>query len=117
MKPIATTLKFPILTVVILALLPAGAPLMRLDKCIPGICYGYVQQSYVDSLVQDAFYGFNEAAAASSQADAKQKKQEAIAGAKEVAHKLRALAQNDPNQKYILWRLSELEGQIYLEEN
>jgi hypothetical protein len=81
----------------------------------PGLCYGYTQQSYIDSLVQTAFYGFNEAAAAPLGREEKQRA--AIKSAKELARKLRQLAVGDPNEKYILWRENELEEQIYLEEN
>jgi hypothetical protein len=99
----------------LLILLPAFLSMQSHDQFISGVCFGYTQQSYIDSLVQTAFYGFNEAAAAPIGREEKQRA--AIRSAKDLARKLRQLAVGDPNEKYILWRENELEGQIYLEEN
>ena len=75
----------------------------------------YIEQSHVDSLAQSAIYSFHEAAA--QQINLEQKQRSAVENAKGIARKLRSMAAGDPNEKYILWRVSELEGQIYLEEN
>jgi hypothetical protein len=40
----------------------------------------------------------------------------AIRSARETATELRRMAETDPNRRYILWRLAELESQISLEE-
>jgi hypothetical protein len=72
----------------------------------------YIAQTLIDSQIDKAFYLLNSASDPASGMTMEQ----AIAGAKDIATKLRAVAANDANQKYILWKVSELEGQIYLEE-
>jgi hypothetical protein len=82
------------------------------DAAYAGKSAAYAGQNVVDSLVDRAFYVLNsvdDPASGISQ-------EEAIAAAKGIDAKLRSIAQNDPNQKYILWKAGELEAQIYLEE-
>ena len=43
--------------------------------------------------------------------------QRAIEYGKDIAAKLREIAEYDVNKKYILWKVNELESHIYLEEN
>lgn len=73
----------------------------------------YLSQTYIDSLVQSAFYNF---VAASETAGGELRQQQAIIYAKSVAQQLKGLAEDDPNRRYILWKVGELENQIYLEE-
>lgn len=72
----------------------------------------YVGQNVIDSLVDRAFYILNSAADPSSG----KSQEDAVSSAKRVAAKLRNIAENDRNRKYILFRTGELENQIYLEE-
>jgi len=72
----------------------------------------FLSQAYIDTTIQTAYYGFiaaNKEAGGSTQASAIQR-------AKSVVSELKKLAEDDPNKRYILWRLSELEAQIGLEE-
>jgi hypothetical protein len=45
------------------------------------------------------------------------KMDEAISFAKQVVTRLKNIARGNPNEKYILWKVGELESQVYLEEN
>ena len=74
---------------------------------------GYISQTYIDTLIQQAYYSLNateEISRAAPQKDA------AIAEAKRIVGKLKKIAEGDKNRKYILWKVGELESQIYLEE-
>ncbi|NLG17600.1 MAG: hypothetical protein GX556_09755, partial [Fibrobacter sp.] len=73
----------------------------------------YISQSYVDSLVDRAFYIFNSVSDPASGIPAER----AVEYGKQIAAKLREIARDDVNKKYILWRTGELEAQIYLEES
>jgi hypothetical protein len=73
----------------------------------------YISQTTIDTSIQRAFYILNEAA---SIAGVGFRQQQAIAEAKSIAKKLRSIASGDKNERYILWKVSELESQIYLEE-
>lgn len=74
---------------------------------------GYLSQTLIDTMVQQAFYQFHLAETA---IDPQKSQQRAIEYAKGVVRKLRRMARGDDNEKYILWKLSELEQHIYLEE-
>ncbi len=73
----------------------------------------YLSQTTIDTSIQRAFYILNEAA---SIAGVGFRQQQAIAEAKAIAKRLRSMASGDKNERYILWKVSELESQIYLEE-
>ena len=73
----------------------------------------YLSQEYVDTMVQNAFYGFVQA---SEYGGAEWMQTRAIEKAKKIATKLKRLAKGDPNRRYVLWRVGELEQQIYYEE-
>jgi hypothetical protein len=73
----------------------------------------YLSQTTIDTSIQRAFYILNEAA---SIAGVGFRQQQAIAEAKSIAKRLRSMATGDKNERYILWKVSELESQIYLEE-
>lgn len=75
---------------------------------------GYLPKAYIDTMVMRAFYGLNEATAYEG---FKNRREKSIEEAKHIAHKLRKAAEHDPNKRYILWKVSELENQIILEEN
>jgi len=73
----------------------------------------FVSQFYVDSLIDNAtfkFYSRLDPASGITHEDA-------IKYAKGIAYKLRETASKDANKKYILVKVSQLEQQIYLEEN
>ncbi len=72
----------------------------------------YLSQQYIDTMVQNAYYGFVSAAEYGSE----QRQKRAIAHAKSVASRLKRMAQGDPNRRYVFWRVADLELQIYLEE-
>lgn len=73
----------------------------------------YISQEFVDTMVQNAYYNFV-AAAEFTGSDLKQSN--AIAHAKVIVKKLKGLAKGDPNRRYVLWKVGELEQQIFLEE-
>lgn len=73
----------------------------------------YLSQEIIDSTVQEAYYGF---VAATREAGGLYTQKSAIMNAQQTVAKLKKLAEDDPNKRYILWRVSELEQQIYLEQ-
>ena len=85
--------------------LHAGSPAKENEK--------YLSQSYVDSSIGKAFYLLTEA---TSMAGVGFRQKEAIDEARRIAQNLKQLAKGDPNERYVLWKASELEAQLYLEE-
>ncbi len=73
----------------------------------------YLSQESIDSTVQGAFYGFVEA---SRSVGIVGSQRAAITRAQETVAELKRIAVKDPNRRYILWRVSELEQQIFLEQ-
>ncbi|MGB7568939.1 MAG: hypothetical protein WBM07_13850 [Chitinivibrionales bacterium] len=73
----------------------------------------YISQTYIDTLIQRAYYTLN---ATEEISRAAPQKEDAIAEAKSIVKKLKKIAEGDKNKKYILWKVGELESQIYLEE-
>lgn len=73
----------------------------------------YLSQASIDSTVQNAFYGFVEA---SRSVGVVGSQRSAIVRAQETVARLKQIAEKDPNRRYILWRVSELEQQINLEQ-
>ncbi|HUI91859.1 MAG TPA: hypothetical protein VLX68_06375 [Chitinivibrionales bacterium] len=74
----------------------------------------YISQTYIDTSIQRAYYNLNAATDVSGMG---MKLEDAIASAKQIASRLKNIAKGNPNEKYILWKVNELEGQIYLEES
>jgi hypothetical protein len=74
---------------------------------------GFVSQTYVDTLIQSAYTALSGAQELSRSS---LKQEDAVERAKHIAERLKKLAQTDKNRKYILWKIQELESQIYLEE-
>ena len=74
----------------------------------------YLSKDYVDTIVQQAFYSLS---AAMNIPGAEFKQKMAIEEARRTAQKLKAMAAGDPNEKYVLFRVGELEQQLWLEEN
>ncbi len=73
----------------------------------------YIKQETIDTTVMKGFYVLTEAA---SLAGVGFRQQEAIQTARRLANDLKRKAKGDPNERYILWKVNELEEQIYLEE-
>ena len=73
----------------------------------------YLSKGFIDGSIGRAFYVLTEAA---SVAGVGFRQREAIAEAKKIARNLRELAKGDPNERYVIWKVGELEAQIYLEE-
>ncbi|MGM0461015.1 MAG: hypothetical protein ACQEQ4_01175 [Fibrobacterota bacterium] len=73
----------------------------------------FLSQSEIDQKIQRAYYRF---IAAERQAGGEYSQREAIDKAKSTVQRLRDIAETDPNARYIMWRVSELEAQIALEE-
>jgi hypothetical protein len=95
--------------------------LPALQTSIPGLpsCFAaqnktYLSKDYVDTIVQQAFYSLS---AAMNIPGAEFKQKMAIEEARRTAQKLKAMAAGDPNEKYVLFRVGELEQQLWLEEN
>jgi len=73
----------------------------------------YLSQTYVDTMVQRAIYIINDAATV---AGVGFRRKESLEEAKQIARALKARAKGDPNERYVKWKVGELELQIYLEE-
>jgi hypothetical protein len=74
----------------------------------------YINQLYIDTTIQRAYYNIT---AATDVAGMGPKMEQAIAYAKQVISRLKNIAKGNPNEKYILWKVGELESQVYLEES
>jgi len=74
----------------------------------------YINQTYIDTTIQRAYFILNSATDVSGMGI---KIEDAINSAKKIAQHLKKMAEGNPNKKYILWKVSELESQIYLEES
>ncbi|MDR0306710.1 MAG: hypothetical protein LBI42_07720 [Chitinispirillales bacterium] len=108
-----------LLTVLIVPLLP----FLALSPKTSDICHKtglsvYAQKSlltqeYVDTTVMRALYILNEAQTFSGMNN---KQNDAIIQAKQVLNRLKQQAKGDPNEKYALWKISEVEYQINFEE-
>jgi len=72
-----------------------------------------LSQEYVDTTVMRALYILNEAQSFSGMNN---NQENAINQAKAVLNRLRREAKGDPNEKYALWKISEVEYQINFEE-
>jgi hypothetical protein len=73
----------------------------------------FIDKAKIDSLVDNAFLTFSSITDPSSGITA----ENAIDHAKKIVIKLKKIAEFDANKKYILWKASEIEQQIFLEEN
>jgi hypothetical protein len=74
----------------------------------------YLSRTYIDTTIQQVFYTLN---AATDVAGMGMKMEDAIAFAKQTASRLKNMAKGNPNERYVLWKVGELESQIYLEES
>jgi hypothetical protein len=74
----------------------------------------YINQLYIDTTIQRAYYNLT---AATDVAGMGPKMEQAVAYAKQVISRLKNIAKGNPNEKYILWKVGELESQVYLEES
>jgi hypothetical protein len=74
----------------------------------------YTSQTFIDTTIQRAYYNLNAATDVSGMG---MKMEDAISSAKQIASRLKNIAKGNPNEKYILWKVGELESQIYLEES
>ena len=88
---------------------PSGA------KCFASNKKEYLSKTTIDTLIQQAFVNLN-ASTAADVPDAETRHRQAVADAKETAARLKATAKGDPNEKYVLWKVNELEHQVFLEE-
>ncbi len=75
--------------------------------------YQQITQDYVDTMVARALYFFS---AAEERGNDDKAIEEALSKAKGIATKLRKQAQGDPNARYVMAKVTELEGQLYLWE-
>jgi hypothetical protein len=85
---------------------------------LPPVCeaaqkQNYLSKDYIDSIVQQAFYNLNTAMTIPG---AEFIRKNAIDEGKRTAAALKKKAAGDPNEKYILFRVNELEQQLWLEE-
>ncbi len=110
--PSRARLKRLYLAALCLTILPLAALLPDSAHCRAS--ERYISQEYIDTVIQQAFYRFHSAAEDVSADNQRQK--EAISHARNVCSRLRRISQGDPNRKYILWKVSELEQHILLEE-
>ena len=75
----------------------------------------YLSQTTIDTLIQQAFVNIN-ASTGTDVPDADARHRQAVLDAKETVAKLKVMAKGDPNEKYVLWKVNELEYQVFLEE-
>jgi len=75
----------------------------------------YLSQTTIDTLIQQAFVNIN-ASMGTDVPDADARHRQSVIDAKETVAKLKAMAKGDPNEKYVLWKVNELEYQVFLEE-
>jgi hypothetical protein len=73
----------------------------------------YIGKDYIDTTVQSAIFIINDAA---NTGGVGFRQKEAIMQAKAVAKRLKAEVKGDPNERYALWKVGELEWLVYLEE-
>ncbi|MGM0444603.1 MAG: hypothetical protein ACQEQV_10490 [Fibrobacterota bacterium] len=73
----------------------------------------FLSQDYIDTTIQKAYYKF---IAANSASGGRSSQKQAIEEAKATVERLKKQAETDPNYRYILWKVNELEAQIALEE-
>ena len=74
----------------------------------------FMAQSYVDTTVMRALYVLNEASAHYSMNNNRQSS--AVNQAKAILDNLKQKAKGDPNERYALMKIQEVEAQIFLEE-
>jgi hypothetical protein len=98
----------PLLVIILLILL--NSTVYTAQKETPKT---YIKQETIDTTVMKGFYVLTEAA---SLAGVGFRHQEAIQTARRLANDLKSKAKGDPNERYIMWKVNELEAQIYLEE-
>jgi len=73
----------------------------------------YISQELIDTSILRAFVVLN---ASADMAGIGFGHQRSLTEAKKIAQDLKTKAKGDPNERYVLWKVSELEAQIYLEE-
>lgn len=94
--------------------LSAPGTLQAAEKSVPQSAGGkYLGKDYIDTTVQRAIFIINEAA---DVAGVGFRQKEAIGQAKAISLRLKAEVQGDPNERYALWKIGELDWLIYLEE-
>lgn len=93
---------------------------VRTDRIVRIRLYGaaterqsYIGQEYVDTSIQRAFILLN---ASADVAGVGFRQGSSLATAKQIARELKNKARGDANERYVLWKVNELEAQIYLEE-
>ncbi|MCX7727119.1 MAG: hypothetical protein N2053_09765 [Chitinispirillaceae bacterium] len=74
----------------------------------------YLSKETIDTSIMRGFLLLNESA---DMAGVGFRHEQSILQAKKIGRYLKEMARGDPNAKYILWKVSELEAQIYLEES
>lgn len=98
---------------VILGVLVYVLLVFKFENSAADVALPYLSQEYIDTIVQNAYFAF---ISASEYTTDEIKQRRAIDHAKQVALSLKKLAHGDPNRSYVLWRVAELEQQIFLEE-
>lgn len=73
----------------------------------------FISQIVIDTSIQRGFLLLNESA---DMAGVGFGHERSIKAAKKIVRRLKEKARGDPNEKYVLWKVGELEAQIYLEE-
>jgi hypothetical protein len=73
----------------------------------------YISQELIDTSILRAFTILN---ASADMAGVGFGHQRSLSEAKKIAQLLKERAKGDPNERYVLWKVGELEAQIYLEE-
>jgi hypothetical protein len=97
------------------AIFPAGFAIVFILLFARGApAQQYTSQTFIDTTIQKAYYNLNAATDVSGMG---MKMEDAISSAKQIANRLKTIAKGNPNEKYILWKVGELESQIYLEES
>jgi len=108
-----TTIKALALTILLLTLVSARAAHAQPPRSGTQNS-GYMTQTFVDTTILRAFYVLN--ATSSQYTPGSNRQQHAINQAKKILENLKQSAKGDPNERYALMKMQEVEAQIFLEE-
>jgi len=109
-------IKIKVFALIILALAPASLSVYAQPPKSSNLesAGRYMTQTYVDTTVLRAFYVLN--ATSSQYSGNTNRQQQAVNQAKRILADLRQQAKGDPNERYALMKIQEVEAQIFLEE-
>lgn len=90
-----------------------SVPPVTAKRATAGAAKKYLGKEYIDSTILGAIYLISDAA---STAGVGFRQREAIAEARRIAERLKIEYRGDPNERYVQWKVNELEWLIFIEE-